>query len=145
MDVRHNKQEAPVENKHLLPYGSRTLDPAIRLVDRAREIEEAHVQIQAHVGGKLEVIARQIRALQEEARGIVEQAAFDAELHKIPCNFEKRIGMILHLYRRENGTQYFSMLSLEDWEGHPPHPFEGSFKLREDRSFQRVDQAGTAV
>ena len=140
--MRHNKQEAPVENKHLLPYGSRTLDPAIRLVDRAREIEEAHVQIQAHVGGKLEVIARQIRALQEEARGIVEQAAFDAELHKVPCNFEKRIGMSLHLYRRENGSQYFSLLSLEDWQGRPPHAFEGSFKLREDRSFQRLDAPG---
>lgn len=126
----------------MLPYGSRTLDPAIRLVDRAREIEDAHLQIQSHVGGKLEVIARQIRSLQEEARGIVEQAARDAELHKVPCSFEKRIGMAIHLYRRDNDTLYFSMLSPEDWEGRPPHPFEGSYKLREDRSFQRLDQPG---
>lgn len=138
MDVRHNKQEEPVADKHMLPYGHRTLDPPIRLVDRAREIQDAHLQIQTHVGGKLDIIARQIRALQEEARTIVEQAVRDAELHRVQCGFEKRIGSVIHLYRRADESLYFSLLSPEDYGGSPPHSFQGSYKLREDRSFEQM-------
>jgi hypothetical protein len=37
----HNKNEPVIENRRSLSVPSRTLDPPIRLVDRAREIELA--------------------------------------------------------------------------------------------------------
>lgn len=69
----HNKKEPIVEDKYLLPYPTRTLDPPIRLVDRAREIELADESIKTNVGGKLELILKQIRGLQDEAKRIMEE------------------------------------------------------------------------
>ncbi len=142
MEGVHNKKEAVVEDKHSLPYPVRTLDPPIRLVDRAREIEQAHLSLKTHAAGKLDVIARQIRGLQEEARRILEQAERDAALHRVQCAFEKRPGMDLHLYEKADGERYFSMLSPEEW-GTPPHAFRGTFRLQTDAGFECVREAET--
>lgn len=110
------------------------------LIDVAREIESADAMLGAVVGGKLEAIARQIRALQAEAQQTLEQARLDAELHRAACSFKKIPGRIYHVYLRDDGTRYFSMLSVEDWGGRPPHHYEGSYRLEADMHFTRADQ-----
>lgn len=127
-----------IEKKNALAHGSSRLDPAIHLVDRALEIEKADSSIRSHAGGKLDVIARQIRSLQKEASEILEQAEKDAALHRVECAFEKRIEEIIHLYRRSDNSMYFSKLSPEEW-GTPPHEFLGSYRLKADRSFEEVN------
>jgi hypothetical protein len=127
------------DNNRSLTYGTSRLAPAIRLVDRAKEIELAHESIQSHTNAKLELILKQIRHLQMEAQGIIENAALDAELHSIPCNFEKKVDQPYHLYLRPEGKKYFSFLSPTDWGGNPPHEFLGSFVMKSDRSFQKLD------
>jgi len=89
-----------IKDKHLLSVPTRTLDPPISLVDRAREIELADASIKTHVHGKLDIIARQIQALKKEAEAILEQAELDAELHRVRCNFEKKVGQIIYLYEK---------------------------------------------
>lgn len=84
--------EESVIPHHSLTYGTSRLAPAISLVDRAKEIELAEESVKLHVHGKLEVIAKQIRALKEEAELILQQAEKDIELHKAKCQFEKRQG-----------------------------------------------------
>jgi len=135
----HNKNEPVVPDKHSLPYPVRSLDPPISLVDRAREIETAQTSIQSHVSGKLDLIAGQIKALQEEARKILEQAEVDVELHRVKCNFEKRPGQEMHLYEKNGRETYFSLLSPREWGGKPPHRHLGSYRLRADQSFERLD------
>ncbi len=141
---RHNKAEPVVENKRSLAHAVRTLDPPITLVDRAREIEESEELVQSHVHGKLDVIVKQIRALKEQARDIIDQSRRDMELHRIKCNFEKRVGQNMYLYRKpagddgEEGASYFSMLSPADWGGSPPHEFLGGYRLNGDRSFEEI-------
>ena len=46
-----------------------------------------------------------------KARKVLEETKRDAELHHAACNFKKRPGQMYYLYRRQNGTTYFSMLS----------------------------------
>ena len=137
---RHNKVEPIVEDKHLRPYGTRTLDPAIRLVDRAKEIEQAAGFIQAHTEGKLGLIAKQIRQLQEEARSILEEARRDVDLHQVKCNFEKVVGQTYHLYQKAGGARYFSFLSESDWRGNPPDTYIGSYEMMADRSFRDLSE-----
>src|ERR1700759_5091769 len=108
------------------------------LIDVAREIQAADSMLSAVVSGKLESIARQIRALQDEARRTLDQARLHAELHRAECHFKKRPGRIYHLYRRGDGALSFSMLSLEEWGGRAPHTFEGSFRLEADMRFTPV-------
>ncbi len=137
---RFNKNEAVVEDKRSLAFPTRTLDPAYTLVDRAKEIEQAEQSIESHVHGKLDVIVDQIRSLKEQAREIMEQAQRDVQLHQVKCNFEKMIGQPIHLYEKEDGALYFSLLSPADWKGNPPNRFRGSYALQADRSFEVIEE-----
>ncbi|MCA9604082.1 MAG: DUF2452 domain-containing protein [Myxococcales bacterium] len=130
------KHEGPARTS---PYPVSRLGARADLVDVAREIAEADRMVGSVVHGKLDVIAKQIRALQEEAQTIMEAARRDLELHHAECSFVKRVGATYHLYERPSGALYFSMLSPDDWGGAAPHPFRGSYRLEIDRSFTPVE------
>jgi hypothetical protein len=117
------------------PFPTSRLAARVELVDIAQEIERADQALGMVVGAKLEVIRDQMRALQEEARRILEEARSSAELHRARCTFRKIPGKVYHLYRREDGDLYFSMLSPEEWGGAPPHAFQGSYRLGVDMSW----------
>lgn len=123
------------------PYPLSRLAPVHDLVDVAREIQEADRMLGTVTGSKLQLLARQIRALQEEARGILEAARRDADLHRASCSFQRRPGQTYHFYRRPDGALYISMLSPEDWRGAPPHPFAGSYRLEVDMSWTKAEDA----
>jgi hypothetical protein len=122
------------------PYPTSRLSPRFEIVDLATEIAHADETISLVASAKLEVIRRQIAALQEQARVILNEAAAAAELHRARCNFKKIPGHVYHLYRRGPDDLYFSMLSPDEWGGDPPHPFEGSFRLETDQTFTRVGE-----
>jgi hypothetical protein len=116
------------------------LSAKIDLIDVAREIQAADTVLSAVAGGKLEAIARQIRALQQEAARTLEEARQDAELHRVHCSFKKIPGKLYHLYERSNAERYFSLLSPDDWSGKPPHAFHGSYRLEADMRFTPAEQ-----
>ncbi len=117
------------------PYPMSRSAPAIDLVDLARQIDQADQMVNARVGSSLKVIADQIKALQTEAQKILDEAQRDQSLHHAQCHFKRQPGHIYHLYQRPDGSRYFSMLTPEDWNGRPPHTFEGSYRLESDMSW----------
>lgn len=129
--------EAPTR---VSPYPQSRLAPPHDLVAMAQEIERADAMVRAVTGGKLEHIARQMRALKAEAERTLAAAERDAQLHRIACGFRKRPGQIYHVYVRPDGCRYFSMLAPEEWPSGPPHPHEGSFRLEADMSFTPADE-----
>ena len=114
------------------PYPLSRLSAKHDLIDVAREIQRADSALAAVAGAQLETIARQIRELQREAARVLEAARRDAELHRATCRFKKIPGHTYHLYRKNDGELYFSLLSCEDWAGSPPHAYEGSYRLEAD-------------
>ena len=136
-DDAYRKHDGPLHEgaPSASPYPLSRLAPPHDLLDVAREIQKADAMLGAVVSGKLQVIAEQIRALQDQARAILGAAHRDGELHRARCAFKKRPGAVYHLYRRAEGATYLSMLSPEDWSGKPPHAFEGSFRLEADLSW----------
>ena len=123
------------------PYGLSTLAPSIRLVDVAEEIERADAMIGAVAHSKLAVIAEQIRALQEKAREVLQDARRDLDLHRAHCAFSRRVGQVYHLYRRGDGELYWSIVSPDEWGPAAPHEFVGSYRLEADQSWTPADQA----
>ena len=121
------------------PYPTSRLAPAHDLVDTARQIAEADHMIGAVVHGKLDVIAQQIRTLQAQAREILEQAQADGALHRADCRFQKRAGHTYHLYERDDGSTYLSMIAPGQWRDGPPHRFVGSYRLQADMSWAAAD------
>jgi hypothetical protein len=124
---------------HAAPYGLSRMAPAYDLVDVAAQIQKADETLATMTGGKLAVIAEQIAKLQEQARLLLERARRDAELHRARCSFEKKPGGVVHLYRKEDGTLWFSLLGPDEWTRKQPQTFEGSYRLELDMSFTRVD------
>lgn len=117
------------------PYPVSRMAPAIELVDLAKEIAEADRMLNTNAYGKLKVIADQMRALKAEAKRVLEQTCRDQELHRARCNFKRIPGKVYHLYRKWDGTSYFSMLSPQEWGGPAPHAYAGSYRLENDMSW----------
>ncbi|XP_063173565.1 uncharacterized protein C1orf50 homolog [Candoia aspera] len=140
----------PPENSALVGRGvseGLRLAPAARkaqpsdLVALAEQVEKADEFVRANACNRLTVIADQIRYLQEQARKVLEDAKRDADLHHVACNFVKKPGNIYYLYRRENGQQYFSMLSPKEWGASCPSEFLAAYKLQHDLSWTPSDEA----
>ena len=125
------------------PYPHSRLAAPHDLVGMAQEIERADSMVRAVTGGKLAQIARQMRALKEEAERTLAAAERDADLHRIRCAFQKRPGQIYHLFGRVDGSRYFSMLSPDEWGNSVPHQYCGSFRLEADMSFTPMDEIET--
>ncbi|XP_058446467.1 uncharacterized protein C1orf50 homolog [Malaya genurostris] len=110
------------------------------IVELAKEIQAADIQVKNNACAKLLVIAEQVRFLQEQARKILEETNAAENLHHAACNFKKIPGHIYHLYRRESGQTFFSMLSPEEWgvDG-CKHTFVGSYRLEHDQSWTTIE------
>jgi hypothetical protein len=121
------------------PYALSRLSGPVSLVEVAREIEQADQWLAATASAKLQVIAEQMQALRDAAQRVLEKAQRDAELHRADARFKRYPGRTYHLYARDNGVRYWSLLSPHDWQGAPPHAFEGSYRLEGDQSFTRLD------
>jgi Protein of unknown function (DUF2452) len=122
------------------PYGLSRVAPTMRLVDVAKEIEQADERISQMTSGKLRVIADQIRDLQAQAKGILARAERDLILHRAACGFSRTPGQVYYLYEKANGTHLWSLLSVEDWRGRPPHRFKGAYRLEGDQSWTPIDE-----
>ena len=97
------------------PYPVSRMAPSFDLINLAEEICQADITLATHATGKLHLIAKQIKALQDEARQVLEQTQRDQLLHRAQCNFKRQPGKIYHLYQKLNGTSYFSMLAPVEW------------------------------
>jgi hypothetical protein len=123
------------------PYPVSRLAPAFRTSDLAEEVARAESMLNARTGAKLRVIADQIKALQKEARKVLDEAREEQALSGARCSFKRIPGHTYHLYRKDDGTSFFSMLSPRDWRGAPPHPFLGSYRLEADWSWTEAGKA----
>lgn len=121
------------------PYPVSRLAPSTDLVDLAQQIAQADAMVNHRVGAQLHVIAEQIRHLQQQARAVLEAAERDQALHRAACQFKRIPGRTYHLYRRNGGQLYFSLLSPADWGDQPPHDFQGSYRLENDMSWTAAE------
>lgn len=138
--TENREKEDKVAGGHVSPYPVSRLAPPIELVDLAQEIARADDLLSLQVTGKLKLLGKQIQALQEEARKLLEETRYNQELHRAECGFKKIPGRVYHLYKRENATLLFSMLSPHDWGDKPPYTWVGSFRLEIDMSWTAVDE-----
>ncbi|XP_055640429.1 uncharacterized protein C1orf50 homolog [Toxorhynchites rutilus septentrionalis] len=111
------------------------------IVELAKEIQASDIQVKNNACAKLLVIAEQVRFLQEQARKILEETQSAQDLHHAACNFKKIPGNIYHLYKRESGQRYFSMLSPAEWGTSAINQsYVGSYRLEHDLSWTAVEK-----
>ena len=121
------------------PYPVSRLSPAIDLVDVAKQVQQADDMLVTGASAKLQLIADQIRALQVQAREVLEETRRNQDLHRTQCNFKRQPGKVYHLYERGDGSRYFSLIAPEEWGREPPHTFKASYRLEPDMSWTPVE------
>lgn len=109
------------------------------IVALANQIKDADLVVRNTASGKLQLILDQIRFLQGQAEKILRETEANEQLHHAACNFKKSPGSTYHLYERESGQTYFSMLSVDDWGPSFKHRFLGSYRLETDHSWTPVE------
>ncbi len=137
VEDRNGKHRGPDREA---PYPISRLGAPISLVDAAREIERADQLIASTASAKLDVIAAQMRALRAQAEEVLREASHNAELHRAEARFVRRPGSTYHLYEKDDGRRYWSLLSPDEWRGSTPHAYVGSFRLEADQSWTPLDQ-----
>jgi len=113
---------------------------AYDLVALATQVQKADECTRSVAGSKLSVIAEQIKFLQRQALTILEEAKLNADLNHAACNMVKKPGNLYHLYERDSGQKYLSILSPIEWGSSCPHLFCGSFRLEYDMSWTPVNK-----
>jgi hypothetical protein len=93
----------------------------------------------ARTKDKLQVIMQQMLFLNWQANKAINEMSLNLELNKIECRFDKIVGKTYNVYKRPDGSKYFSLLTEEEWgQTFPPSfrgTFMGSFKYEQDMSW----------
>jgi hypothetical protein len=125
---------------HASPYPVSRLGAPVSLVDTAKIIEAASSKVALRTNAQLEVIVEQMKALQERARAIIEQASRDVDLIHAECRFHRVPGRVYHLFERGDGHRYFSMVGPDEFGGAVPPGFIASYRYEHDESWTRMDE-----
>jgi len=83
-------------------------------IDNTNENTLTTIQNDYSTYGKLELIAKQISFLQNEALKIYNNHTFSTEINNIKCNFKKVPGTYYYLYEKNN-NKFLSLISNEEW------------------------------
>ncbi|XP_075237224.1 uncharacterized protein C1orf50 homolog isoform X2 [Lycorma delicatula] len=111
--------------RDLEPFGHKLLNVSSTFRDLTVELNELAKEVEKSQACKVVVELHQGLSLNHAA-----------------CNFKKVPGKTYHLYQRQSGQKYFSMLSPEEWDSRLPHQFLGSFRLENDMTWtpaERID------
>lgn len=108
------------------------------LIELAKEVQRADEDIKNVASGKLQMIAEQMRFLQQQANHVLMEARESSRLHNAKCNLVKKPGNVYYLYERDTGVQYFSLLSPSEWPD-CPHTFICAYRLEHDKTWTKLD------
>lgn len=141
-----NPGQANLVDRDLSPNGHQLVNPektgkkgAYDLVELAGQIAQADQFTRSTAGAKLQVIAEQVRFLQEQARKVLEEARLDALINHTACNFKKIPGKTYYIYkqRKNPDKEFMSMISPEEW-GRSCPPFVAGYRLELDMSWTHL-------
>ncbi|MEC9076648.1 MAG: DUF2452 domain-containing protein [Pseudomonadota bacterium] len=124
------KPDLVADNKSTMPYGDSVGAPAITEVDTTGYRQMKSKEASAKLRGRYE-------ELQEEFRQLVATSEDTQRMYDATVSFVPIIGHIYHLYRRENGEEWVSMIAPEEF-GTYYHEYIGSYRLATDSVWIRV-------
>ncbi len=124
------KPDRVADNKSTMPYGDSVSAPAITKVDTTGYRQVKSKEASAKLRGRYE-------ELQEEFRQLVATSEDTQRMYDATVSFVPIIGHTYHLYRRENGEEWVSMIAPEEF-GTYYHEYIGSYRLATDSVWIRV-------
>jgi hypothetical protein len=111
----------------ILPYGTNVGAPAINIEDVGGWKRVAAGEVNKQIKTKFE-------ELKSEYESLVEEYRWNDLIFRAEYNFMPVIGETYHLYSRENGSIFLSMISPNEWK----MDYIGSFKLTSTQKWKKV-------
>ena len=116
-----NKPDNVSDNPGILPYGSNIGAPAIKLDNiggwKQKNFEKLHKQI-----------LEKYKELNNQIQDLVFEYDLNQTIYSATFNFEPVIGEIYHLYSRNTGENFLSLIEPHEWK----MKFIASFKLNNE-------------
>lgn len=114
-----------------MPYGDHAGAPAITVIDTESTYKLPKTQEASHK------LRSRYEDLQEEFRKLVETSDDTQRMYNASISFVPIVGQVYHLYKRENGEEWVSMIAPEDFSGYY-HEYVGSYRLATDSVWIRI-------
>lgn len=128
---RVKKPDRVADNKSTMPYGDSVSAPAITQVDTDATYKLPKTKEATH---KLQ---SRYEELQEEFRKLVETSEDTQRMYNASISFVPIVGQVYHLYKREDSSEWVSMVAPEQFNGYY-FEFIGSYRLATDSVWIRV-------
>jgi len=125
------KPDRVADNKSTMPYGDSVSAPAITVIDTESTYKLPKTQEASHK------LRSRYEELQEEFRKLVETSDDTQRMYNASISFVPIVGQVYHLYQRENGDEWVSMIEPEKFSGYY-HEYVGSYRLATDSVWIRV-------
>lgn len=119
------KSARVADDKMSMSYGDNVAAPAITLPDikdyRQVKVKEAQNKLKTRY-----------EELEAEFKKLVETATDNELIYGADISFSPKVGESYHLYVRENGSTWVSMIAPEEWGEGYSFEFLGTFRLATD-------------
>lgn len=123
-----DKQEET--KKALLTYGMSVGDAAIKPVDATAFKRKSVDRVRNEFEARME-------ELKQAYESLVEEFNWNKLVYESEFKFEPNVGEVYHLYRRQNGTTFLSMIEPATFRS---AEFVGSFRLNSFSKWERVEE-----
>lgn len=118
------------------PYAISVSSPKIELVDKRMVKANAHEAMQHQAEQQIQMLRKQAAVLIQQAKEIEKRLEISHAIYKADINFEPVIGVIYHLYQKNDGKQVLSMVAPYEWGKNAPYEFVNTVKLLADRTWE---------
>lgn len=126
------KPDNVADNPLTTPYGTNVSAPAIQLPDTKDYREVKVKEAQNKLRSKYE-------ELEQEFKKLVETAADNELIYSANVRFSPIVGRTYHLYKKEDGETWVSMVGPHEWGPNYDFEFLGSFRLATDSVWIREE------
>jgi hypothetical protein len=121
---------------HLLPYAHSVGGAIIKPIDRGRIKGQAMNAMYDQTERQLDQIRRQVELLAEQAREIHKRIEMSERIYLAEINFKPVVHHVYHLFSREDGTEFLSMVGPEEWGRMSRLSFQASVRLLSDHTWE---------
>lgn len=119
-------------NANVLPYGTSVGAPAIRIDDLVSWKSRGITTVNKEFENKFNELKIQYQKL-------IEEYEWNELVYRAKFSFEPVVGEIYHLYRADDGADFLSLISPNEWN----KEHIGTFKLNSDKKWILLHQKET--
>jgi len=121
------KPDNVADNPGLLPYGSNVGAPAIK-------VENINSWKSTNVHKVNKIYQDKFKELQDEYNEMMEEFFWNDLIYSSEFNFEPVVGETYHLYKKNDGKFFLSLIEPSQWK----LKFVGSFKFNNENNWIKI-------